>query len=80
MVCIPDEREDVSMKTSVAILSVLLAATALGSIAMETASKPAHAAAAVTPAKKPIFGNWGVDLPQHGAIDAGSSHLKRCGP
>jgi len=47
------------MKTGVAILSVLLAATALGSIAMDTAPKPAHAAAA---ARKPFYGNWGADL------------------
>ena len=45
--------------TGVAVLSVLLAASALGTVAMETAFAPARAAA---PAKKPFYGNWGVDL------------------
>src|SRR3982750_1190326 len=48
--------------TGVAIVTVLLAASALGAIAMETASQPARAAATAIGAKKPIFGNWGVDL------------------
>jgi predicted metalloendopeptidase len=57
------KERDVFMKTTgVALLSVLLAASALGTIAMETASEPARAAAVVTAAKKPFFGNWGVDL------------------
>ena len=50
--------------TGVAIVSVLLATSALAAIAFETRSQPARAAAAATTAtsKKPTFGMWGVDL------------------